>query len=311
MHRLAVHVHRAGPAVPGVAALLHPEPAALAQVGAQALPGRGSASKVARPLTSDSRSSSAVAVPGPSRRVPVRRGSPRRSGRSCAAARPGSPWMSSNHVVRSAIGRLDRRPQPSRRRAAPGNHSRNGRTVDGGDGQREGAVQRVEGADDQGAGAAEPVQRRLPEGGAAGERAGRQGDRAQQFPLGQHLAARAGDEVGDAAPAPQPPSCERSRHTPSSAAVSEIIGPAGSALHRLPPTVAMFQILNEARKARQHCSNSGAAVQGAAFANRESWAIVQVAAISRPPSGAGRSGSQPVRLRSTRRRRCGCGSEKR
>jgi hypothetical protein len=40
--------------------------------------------------------------------------------------------------------------------------------------------------------------------------------------------------------------------TPSSAVVSEIIGPAGNDMQRLPPTVAVFQILNEARKARQH-----------------------------------------------------------
>src|SRR5579872_3951643 len=40
--------------------------------------------------------------------------------------------------------------------------------------------------------------------------------------------------------------------TPSSAEVSEIIGPAGSDKQRLPPTVAVFQILNDARKARQH-----------------------------------------------------------
>ena len=43
--------------------------------------------------------------------------------------------------------------------------------------------------------------------------------------------------------------------------MSEIIGPAGSAMQRLPPTVAMFQILNEARKDRQHRLTKGAAVQ--------------------------------------------------
>ena len=47
----------------------------------------------------------------------------------------------------------------------------------------------------------------------------------------------------------------RSAGSPSSAAVSEIIGPAGSDMQMLPPTVAAFQILNEARKARQHWSN--------------------------------------------------------
>ncbi len=49
-----------------------------------------------------------------------------------------------------------------------------------------------------------------------------------------------------------PPSGVQMVQTPSSAAVSDIIGPAGSAMQMLPPTVAMFQILNEARKARQH-----------------------------------------------------------
>ena len=43
--------------------------------------------------------------------------------------------------------------------------------------------------------------------------------------------------------------------------MSEIIGPAGSDMQMFPPTVASFQILNEARKDRQHWRNSGAAVQ--------------------------------------------------
>lgn len=107
------------------------------------------------------------------------------------------------------------------------------------------------------------------------------------------------------------PVCGRSRHMPSSASVSEIIGPAGRPLQRLPPTVAMFQILNEARKARQHSSKSGAAGAAKVAAKRYRVAMVQVAAISRAPSCRSATGSQPVRLRSTRRRRCGCGSEKR
>lgn len=106
------------------------------------------------------------------------------------------------------------------------------------------------------------------------------------------------------------PSCAWSSTLPSSAAVSEITGPAGRPSQRLPPTVAMFQILKEARKAR-HCSNSGAAGASQAAAKRESWAMVQVAAISSEPSGSRVSGSQPIRLRSSNRRRCGCGSEKR
>ena len=58
-----------------------------------------------------------------------------------------------------------------------------------------------------------------------------------------------------------PPSAFQIVQTPSSAAVSEIIGPAGSDMQRLPPTVAVFQILNEARNARQHWLISGAAIQ--------------------------------------------------
>ena len=96
--------------------------------------------------------------------------------------------------------------------------------------------------------------------------------------------------------------------TPSSAAVSAIIGPAGSDMHRLPPTVAVFQILNEARKARQHWSISGTAIQSAGPVKASSCAIVQVAAMSRP-SGPARSGCQPSAARSIRRLSRGCGSE--
>ena len=49
----------------------------------------------------------------------------------------------------------------------------------------------------------------------------------------------------------------QSVQTPSSAAVSEIIGPAGSDMQMFPPTVASFQILNEARKDRQHAEQRG------------------------------------------------------
>ena len=48
------------------------------------------------------------------------------------------------------------------------------------------------------------------------------------------------------------PSAFQIVQTPSSADVSEIIGPAGSDMQRLPPTVAVFQILKDARNARQH-----------------------------------------------------------
>ncbi len=45
-----------------------------------------------------------------------------------------------------------------------------------------------------------------------------------------------------------PPPAFQMVQTPSSAEVSEIIGPAGSDMQRLPPTVAVFQILKEAEE---------------------------------------------------------------
>src|SRR5215831_17526588 len=81
-----------------------------------------------------------------------------------------------------------------------------------------------------------------------------------------------------------PPSACQIVQTPSSAAVSEIIGPDGSDMQRLPPTVAVFQILKEARKARQHWLISGAASQSGGQASASSCAIVQVAAIDRARS---------------------------
>src|SRR4029450_1353061 len=69
---------------------------------------------------------------------------------------------------------------------------------------------------------------------------------------------------------------------PSSAAVREIIGPAGSDMQIFPPTVASFQILKEARKERQHSRKSGAAVQsaGAFSTNWSRSTTLHVAAIS-------------------------------
>src|SRR5260370_16519435 len=47
---------------------------------------------------------------------------------------------------------------------------------------------------------------------------------------------------------------------PSSATASEIIGPAGNDIQILPPTVAVFQILNEERNERQHSPITGAPI---------------------------------------------------
>src|SRR3981189_3360832 len=67
--------------------------------------------------------------------------------------------------------------------------------------------------------------------------------------------------------------------TPSSAAVSEIIGPAGSDMQMLPPTVAVFQILKEARNARQHWLIKGEAIHSGGQESASSCAPVQVADI--------------------------------
>ena len=80
-----------------------------------------------------------------------------------------------------------------------------------------------------------------------------------------------------------PPACQIVQ-TPSSAEVSEIIGPAGSDMQMLPPTVAVFQILKEARNARQHWLISGEAIHSGGQASASSCATVQVAAIDKSVS---------------------------
>src|SRR5580693_4256843 len=67
---------------------------------------------------------------------------------------------------------------------------------------------------------------------------------------------------------------------PSNAAVSEIMAPAGSDRQMFPPTLAVFQILNDASKARQQCGINEAAVHSDGPRNASSSAILQVEAIS-------------------------------
>src|SRR3954469_22868086 len=95
---------------------------------------------------------------------------------------------------------------------------------------------------------------------------------------------------------------------PSSATVSEIIGPAGNDMQMLPPTVAVFHTLNDARNELQHWWISGAAAHSGGASRAYNWAIVQVGDIWSPCSLT-ISGSQPYPCRSSSRRRCGCGSE--
>src|SRR5580698_6889902 len=79
-----------------------------------------------------------------------------------------------------------------------------------------------------------------------------------------------------------PPSCCRILQMPSSATDSEIIGPAGNDMQTFPPTVAVFQILNDDKNDRQHSPISGAAIQSVGASIATSLAISHVAAISRP-----------------------------
>ena len=96
--------------------------------------------------------------------------------------------------------------------------------------------------------------------------------------------------------------------TPSSAAVSETMAPAGSDMQTLPPTVAAFQILNDIRNASMHSSNSGTARHSGGPLKSCSSTILQVAAISRP-DGVTVSAGQPSCSRSTSVSVATCGSE--
>src|ERR671932_450061 len=96
---------------------------------------------------------------------------------------------------------------------------------------------------------------------------------------------------------------------PRGATVGEIMEPAGNDMQMLPPTVAVFQTLNEARNEWQHWRIKGAAVHSDGASRASNSAIVQVGDIWSPCSLT-TSGSQPKPCRSSSRRRCGCGSEK-
>src|SRR4051812_34837009 len=87
-----------------------------------------------------------------------------------------------------------------------------------------------------------------------------------------------------------------------------IIGPAGSDMQTLPPTVAEFQTLNDARNASQLIRNSGAATQSAGASNAYRSRMVHMAPISKPSPAATRS-VQPIGARSMRRRTSGWRSE--
>ena len=184
--------------------------------------------------------------------LPARPESARRSSASCACGSPairgrrrstrcpGSPrWRRSRRVA--GIGDLGecRAARVGRRR---------------GDGQHEGRIRRGGGADQQRGRAAHVRQRHPAKRRPLAQRRGREVDAC--------AAARPAAARSDGSPVTKSmagtwrslPSSACRVQTPSSDVASEIIGPAGRDMQMLPPTVAVFQILNEARKARQHSS---------------------------------------------------------
>ncbi len=137
-------------------------------------------------------------------------------------------------------------------------------------------------ADQQSGRPAERRQRNLPECRAPHESLRRQIDPAKNFARRQHVLFRSGDEIHDrnlplaaVARPDRADAIERGGQRDHRAA-------GGSDMQMLPPTVAVFQILNEARNARQHWPIRGAAVHSTGSDADSSAAIVQVAAIRRP-----------------------------
>ena len=116
-------------------------------------------------------------------------------------------------------------------------------------------------------------------------------DLAQQLALLQHVLVVAGTK-STTVTSRGSPLRGHSVQTPSSAAVSEIIAPAGSDMQTLPPMVAAFQILNDIRNEFMHFRNSGTARHPGGPSKSCSSTTRQVAAMSRPASVAV-SGAQP------------------
>ena len=268
MDRGAVDPHRARAAVALIAPLLDAEPAELTQEGAQTL-ARTRLGGEALPVDGDVHRAQLLAdlLAEVVREVtPV--------GRRAV------------HVVevqRVRDAGVQRRAQlvGRGRPLEPELHGPRGR---GGDRQEDGARPGCARADQQHRRASEMRQGGPAERERLAQGLGRQMDAPQQLAGTEHVSMVAGDEVGGGHLTRAPPR-GHSVYVPSRATVSEIMGPAGNDMQMLPPTVAAFQILKEARNARQHSRSSGAAFQPAGALNRSSSAIVQVAAISSPVVG--------------------------
>jgi hypothetical protein len=98
------------------------------------------------------------------------------------------------------------------------------------------------------------------------ERRGRQTDAADELSRLQDIGMISGDEIGHRHLRGSPLRGQRVS-CPSNPAVREIMGPAGKDMQMLPPMVAAFQILKEARKESQHSLSAAWARHSAGPAN--------------------------------------------
>ena len=148
------------------------------------------------------------------------------------------------------------------RRELPVNAQLNGARCCGGDGKQQTTRGFIPGPDNQRGRSPEAGQRSATHCVTLCERGRRQMDAAQQLARPQHICMVAGYKIdGGNRPRRSAPRPRESSYF--SATVSAIIAPAGNDMQIFPPTVAAFQILNEASSALLHSSNIPAAVQSA------------------------------------------------
>ena len=151
----------------------------------------------------------------------------------------------------------------------------------GGDGEQQVARARRSSADEEDRRTAEVGQREAAVRGAFPQGARRNVDAPQDLP-GARTFWWSPVTKSRASTVRVDPSGAHSSYVASSATVSVIIGPAGSDMQMLPPTVAEFQTLNEDRNASQLFAKRVPAVQSPGGAKAYRSRIVHVAPISRP-----------------------------
>ena len=265
VHRLAVHQHRTGAAVAGVAALFHAEMPKVPQQRAQALAGTRMRGKI---LAIDLEAITAA-------RPAVQHGFLRRGAASCACATPACHGRRGDKVLRGFDRRIASRNSFGcgiRQRTIDRPHRRCRH------GQGEGAIAAdvpISKAADRPAGVSDiwrKAERRFRAANGTSICRSRSPGASTLlwFPVTKSATSIA--PFGTVGMPDRADAVER--------AVSEIIGPAGSDMQRLPPTVAVFQILKDARNARQHWLISGAAIHSGGQTSASNCAMVQVAAIS-------------------------------